>query len=36
LELNAPRNETNESPKPKCFAQIGSATAPATIDPASM
>ena len=36
FELNAPRNETNESPKPKYTAQIGSETAPATIDPASM
>ncbi len=36
FELNAPRNDTKSVPKPKCSAQMGSATAPATIDPASM
>jgi hypothetical protein len=36
FELKAPRKETNELPNPKCSAQMGSATAPATIDPASM
>jgi hypothetical protein len=36
FELIAPSSETKSSPKPNCFAHNGSATAPATIDPASM
>jgi len=36
FELIAPSSETKSSPKPNCFAHNGNATAPATIDSASM
>ena len=36
FELIAPSSDTKSSPNPNCLAQIGSDTAPATIEPASM
>ena len=36
LELNAPSSDTKLEPKPNCLLQIGSDTAPATIEPESM
>ena len=36
LELNAPSSDTKLEPKPNWVVQMGSATAPATIEPESM